>query len=50
MAFATREEAIVGIEEINRNYEFHCREARQVAERYFDARRVLTELVDVAMG
>jgi len=50
MAFSTPEEAIGGIREVNRRYEFHCREARQVAEYYFDARRVLTELVDSAMS
>ena len=50
IAFSTPEEAIAGIEEVNRRYEFHCREARQVAERSFDARRVLTDLLDSAMG
>ena len=50
MAFSTPAEAIGGIDEVNRRYEFHCREARQVAEHYFDARRVLTDLVDSAMS
>ena len=50
IAFSTPEEAIAGIEEVNRRYEFHCREARQVAERSFDARRVLTALLDSAMS
>jgi hypothetical protein len=50
VAFATPEEAAAGIADVNRRYELHCAEARRVAERYFDARRVLTDLLDVAMG
>jgi hypothetical protein len=49
MAFNTPEEAARAIREVNTRYAFHCREARQVAECYFDARRVLTELIDRAM-
>ena len=49
MAFSTPEEAASAIEDVNSRYEYHCREARQVAESYFDARRVLTELIDSAM-
>ena len=46
IAFRTPDEAIAGIDDVNRRYEFHCREARRVAERYFDARKVLTDLID----
>ena len=48
--FQNREEAIEGIEEVNRRYEFHCRAARQLAEEYFDARRVLSRLVEQAIS
>ena len=44
--FSTPEEAVAGIEEINNRYEFHCQTARAVAEEYFDAHRVLTELLE----
>jgi hypothetical protein len=44
--FDTPEEALAGIEEVNGRYEFHCRAARGVAEEYFDARKVLTELLE----
>ena len=48
--FNTPEEALAGIEDINRRYEFHCRAARAVAEEYFDARKVLRRLVECAMN
>ena len=46
IAFRTREEAIAGIGEINRRYEFHCQAARELAEEYFDARKVLRHLIE----
>jgi hypothetical protein len=49
LAFETMEEALAGIEEINANYEHHCRAARQLAEEFFDARTVLTHLIDRAL-
>jgi hypothetical protein len=49
LAFRTPEEALAGIEEINGRYAFHCRVARDVAEAYFDARKVLTALVESAL-
>ncbi len=48
--FRTREEAIAGIEELNSRYEFHCRAAREIAEEYFDARKVLSGLLEQAMS
>ncbi len=48
--FSTPEEALWGIDEINSNYEFHCRAAREVAEEYFDARKVLPHLLDSALN
>lgn len=47
--FTTPEEALVGIEEINARYEFHCRAARMIAEAFFDARNVLPSLIEAAM-
>ena len=48
--FSTFEEALAGIEDINSRYEFHCRAAREIAEEYFDARKVLTRLIERAMN
>ncbi len=44
------EEALAGIEEINNRYEFHCRAAREIAEQYFDARKILPRLIERAMN
>jgi hypothetical protein len=48
--FSTFEEAMAGIEEVNSRYEFHCRAAREIAEEFFDARKVLTRLIERAMN
>jgi hypothetical protein len=50
LPFSTLEEAVAGIEEVNSRYEFHCRAAREIAEEYFDARKVLTRLIERAMN
>lgn len=44
--FNTPEEAIAGIEEINSHYEFHACAAREIAQEYFDSRKVLTQLLN----
>ena len=49
ISFRACEDATAGIEEINSRYEFHCRAARAVADEYFDARKVLSCLVEFAM-
>jgi hypothetical protein len=41
LTFRTLEEAVAGIQEINRDYSGHCQAARALAERYFDSDRVL---------
>ena len=46
LAFSTLDDAVLGIEEIERDYERHCRAARGVAERYFDSDLVLRRLLD----
>jgi hypothetical protein len=50
IAFKDLEGAISGVEEIARNLKRHCDYARQIADEYFDARKVLTELVDTALS
>src|SRR5262249_30337012 len=47
LAFATLEEAVAGIESINRDYQGHCRAARELAEGYLDARKVLARMLAV---
>lgn len=44
--FNTPEEALAGIEEINSRYKFHAWAAREIAEEYFDARKVLSQLLE----
>jgi hypothetical protein len=48
LAFHTPEEALSGIRDVNEHYEHHCRAAREVAEEYFDARKVLDSLIERA--
>ncbi len=42
------EEAVAGIESINRDYETHCRAARRLAEEYLDSRKILTQMLEIA--
>jgi len=49
LSFNTPEEAISGIEAIDARYHFHCQTARSLAEAYFDARRVLSDLLTSAL-
>jgi hypothetical protein len=37
--------ALAGLEAINRDYQFHCHRARQLAEAYFDSERVLRQIL-----
>ncbi len=46
LTFSTMEEAVAGIEEINRDYPAHCRSAREIAEAYFDSDKVLTKILE----
>jgi hypothetical protein len=45
-AFSTTDEAVGAIEAVESDYERHCRAAREIAEEYFDARKVLAQLLD----
>jgi hypothetical protein len=46
LTFTTKDEALAGIESINADYENHCRAARNIAEQYFDADKVLAEILE----
>jgi hypothetical protein len=47
--FRTMEEAVSAIDEINSDYERHCRAARAIAEEHFDAQKIARALLaDVA--
>ncbi len=50
ISFNSPEEAVAGINEVNANYKFHCRAAREVAEEYFDARKILQKLIECVMN
>ncbi len=45
-AFRTMEEILAAIDTMNRDYARHARAARRVAEEFFDARKVLTRLLN----
>jgi hypothetical protein len=46
LAFRTPDEAVAAIHKLHDDYEGHCRAARAVAEEHFDARQVLTDLLE----
>ncbi len=46
LAFRNLEEAVEGAEKISRDYEFHCRAAREIAEEFFDADKIIRKLAD----
>jgi len=46
LAFRTLGEAIAGARSIERDYTAHRRAARELAETFFDSRKVLTSFVD----
>jgi hypothetical protein len=46
LAFASLEDVLAGLELINRDYGTHAAAARELAEEHFDARRVLTRVLD----
>jgi hypothetical protein len=48
VTFRTPDEAIEGIADVTARYEHHCRRAREIGVVYFDARRVLRDLIDRA--
>jgi hypothetical protein len=48
-SFQTIDDAAAAMEEIASDYAGHCAGARQVAEKYFDAKIVLGELLERVM-
>jgi hypothetical protein len=45
IGYSTLEEAAAGVARISRDYQAHCRSARALAEEYFDATKVLSNLL-----
>lgn len=48
LTFRDTAEALAGIEIINSNYEHHRTAARQIAEQYFSAEKILNSFLDIA--
>jgi hypothetical protein len=48
--FNTSDEAIAGVEEINRRYPTHSQAARELAAEYFDSRKVLLNIIEGVMS
>ncbi len=48
--FATAQEAVAAIKDVEQRYKFHCHAARRIAEEYFDARSVLPSLIEHVMN
>jgi hypothetical protein len=48
--FQTTAEAAAALDAINSDYARHCRAARQIAEAHFDARRILSGILDTALA
>jgi hypothetical protein len=50
LTFTTVAEAVAAIRDVEANYERHAQAARAIAETYFDSDKVLTRLVEEALG
>jgi hypothetical protein len=48
--FSTVDEALSAIDAMNADYKKHCSAARELAATYFDAEKVLTSVLDLAIG
>ena len=49
LAWSSPEEAAASVRRVNADYAAHCRAAREIAEQVFSYRRVLPELLAVAL-
>jgi hypothetical protein len=50
MAYRTKAEAIAALEEVQRNYDMHCKAAREVAVAHFSPEAVLRPLVETCVA
>lgn len=50
LTFTDLATAAAGVEKINSDYPFHCRAARNLAEKYFASKKVLPPLLEAAMN
>lgn len=50
LSFTTPEEAVAAVADVDGRYQEHCRGAREIAADYFEAGRVLSELLEGAMA
>ena len=48
--FVTLDDAVAALDAVNTDYEGHCRAAREIAEAWFDARRVLTRVLNRSLA
>jgi len=48
--FRTVADAAAALDEVNTDYERHCRAAREIAEAYFDAGRIATQILNGALS
>lgn len=48
--FKTLAEAAAALEAVNADYERHCRAARQLAVSYFDAKKIVTRILETALA
>ena len=49
LSFTSSQEAAAALKEVSAHYAFHCREARTLAEEYFDSKKVLSFLLKHAI-
>jgi hypothetical protein len=49
LPYRTPGEAVLAMHQLRSDYQAHCRAARGIAEAYFDARRVLSELLEQSL-
>jgi hypothetical protein len=50
LAFRGADEALAAIQSVGSDYDAHCRSARDIAEEYFDAHKVLPQLIGCSMS
>ena len=50
LVFRTPDEAAAALDRVEADYDGHCRAAREIADEYFNADTVLTELLDQALS